>query len=408
MGSPTLSQAEAQKLKDIMQQNSAIMRSTQWQWVQLANNLSNSANATYATGTSYSWTLANSTGYVRGIRVWVIGLQIDNASTTTAGTLNRNGFYQMLGQVVVRLGNHLYRVPGGAIPLLAQTFSRDGFLASYPGNQTYGYSSNLFDTPATVAISSNATYTGYVDIPLALLEMVGDSDGITPTLSNTGLTVEFTTPSALQGADCMAYPFGTGGTLTVDGTKNGTILVYASMARQLTVADTGALPPFVVGPAFIYEDVPVAFVEAETFYPFQGQQSNLLLAKSIVVIDSPGELANEYSNPVNVLEMDLMYDANTPVFENRAAQNPLSSTYGLMNQLVDQRKAIGDQPSGVYVFDFIRGTNANYPNSTVLADLEKFSRMGVRINYAVAPQSGSQLHLLNVYVRPDFFQAAIS
>jgi hypothetical protein len=209
----------------------------------------------------------------------------------------------------------------------------------------------------------------------------------------------------LQGDDCLVYPFGTAGTLAVDGTDNGSITVYARMMRQITVADTGALPPPVVGPAFVYEDVPVNFNEAETFYPFQGQQSNLYLAKSIVVIDSPGEVTGEYSNPTNLIELDLMYDANTPVVECRAAQNPSISTYGPMNFLIDQRQRYGDLPPGVFVFDFISGTNSMYPNSNVLANLTKFSRMGVRIQYGTAPQTGAKLHLCNLYVRPDFFQA---
>ncbi|MHB1669086.1 hypothetical protein [Thiomonas sp.] len=408
MGGVSASQAEQQKLAAIEMQNSAVLLKTQWQWAQMANDLASTASPAYATSTAYRFTLANSSAFVKMIRVWIRGLQIDNASAGTAGTPNRNGFFNLLGQFTVRLGNHIYSVPSGAIPLLWQTFSRNGRLADYRGRQSFGYSSTLSNFPTTVAVSSNATYTGYVDVPLALLEKVGDADGVAPTLSNTGLQVSFTTPDALQGADALLYPFQTGGTLTVDGTNSGAITVWALIARQITVSDTGSLPPFVVGPAFIFEDVPLTFQQATTFYPFQGQQANLVLLKSILVIDSPGELAGEFSDPKNLQDISLMYDANTPVVESREAENPNIGTVGPTNFLVDQGKAIGDQPPGVYVFDFSRGTNADYPNSTEYADLQKFSRMGVRLKYAVAPQAGAQLHLLNVYLRPNFYEATVS
>ncbi len=404
---PQITQQEAARLAQIQAQNQAVLLTSQKEWVQLANSLGSAASPSYAMNTLYRFTLANTSAYLDKIRIWLHSVKVYNSSTTTAGALNRNGFYQLLGQLIIRLGNHVYRVPGGALPLLYQTFRRRGDLASFRGNQTYSdYSSSLFAAASSVAASGNSTYTGYIDIPMAMLAMVGDPDGVMPTLSNAGVQVEFTSPSSLQGADCMIYPFGTAGTLALDSTA-GTIDVWAHVYKQIDVSDTGALPPFIVGPAFVFEDVPLPFYEAQTFYPFQGQQSNLILVKSIVVIDSPGELANEYSDAVNLEKMDLMYDATTPVFESGNAQNPLlaSTTGGLMNQLVDQGEAIGDQPPGVYVYDFARGTNADYPNSQAYLNLEKFSRAGVRITYGAAPKTGAQLHLLNVYLRPNFYEA---
>ena len=404
---PQVTQAQAQQLARVRAINQAVLLTSQKEWVQLANSLGSAASPNYALNTLFRFTLANTSAYLDKIRIWLHSVKVDNGSTTTAGALNRNGFYTLIGSLIVRLGNHVYRVPGGALPLLFQTFRRRGDLASFRGNQSYSnYDTDLFDAPSSVAVSSNSSYTGYIDIPMAMLAMVGDPDGIMPTLSNAGVQVEFTTPSSFQGADAMVYPFGTAGTLTLDSTP-GTIDVWAHVYKQITVTNTGALPPFTVGPAFVYESVPLPFYQAQTFYPFQGQQSNLILVKSIAVIDSPGDVTGEYSSASDLLKMDLMYDATTPVFESGNAQNPLISSTdgGLMNQLVDQGQAIGDQPSGVYVFDFGRGTNADYPNSQAYLDLEKFSRAGLRITYGTAPATGAQLYLLNVYLRPNFYEA---
>ena len=402
-----LTAEQANQLAKIRAQNKAVLASTQWTWVKMANDLGTGASPNYALGTDFRFTLANASAYVDTIRVWLIDTVITNSSTTVAGATNRGGLYALLGQLVVRLGNHVYRVPSAAIPLLIQTFSSQGKLANYRGDQSgYAYQSSLFAAPSSVAASGNSTYTGYFDIPLAMLEKVYDPDGIAPTLSNTGLQVEFTTPAALQGNDALISPFQTVGTLALSGGTPGTVSVWAHVARQVSVADTGALPPFVVGPAFVFEDVPQQFFQAETFYPFQGQQAQLILVKSIVVIDSPGELTGEFSDPKNIVKYDLMYDANTPVYESGQAQNPyFNTTAGLMNWMVDQGEAIGDQPPGMYVHDFSRGTDPEYPNSVVYANLEKFSRMGVRITYAVAPQAGAQIHFLNVYLNPNFYEA---
>lgn len=404
---PQVTQAQAQQLARVRAINQAVLLTSQKEWVQLANSLGSAASPNYALNTLFRFTLANTSAYLDKIRIWLHSVKVDNGSTTTAGALNRNGFYTLIGSLIVRLGNHVYRVPGGALPLLFQTFRRRGDLASFRGNQSYSnYDTDLFDAPYSVAASGNSSYTGYIDIPMAMLAMVGDPDGIMPTLSNAGVQVEFTTPSSFQGADAMVYPFGTAGTLTLDSTP-GTIDVWAHVYKQITVTNTGALPPFTVGPAFVYESVPLPFYQAQTFYPFQGQQSNLILVKSIAVIDSPGDVTGEYSSASDLLKMDLMYDATTPVFESGNAQNPLinSTDGGLMNQLVDQGQAIGDQPSGVYVFDFGRGTNADYPNSQAYLNLEKFSRAGLRITYGTAPATGAQLYLLNVYLRPNFYEA---
>lgn len=406
---------EQQQLQQIAAHNTAILESTQWQPIQLANSLSASNSPSYALGTLFRFNLANTSAYIRSITIWLRNVTITNSNTTTAGALNRNGFYQLLGSLVVRLGNHIYRVPAGAIPLLWQTYSKRGDLASFRGNQTsnYAYATNLFSAGSSIAASGSTAYTGYIEIPFAVLEMDKDGDGMAPTLANTGMEVEFTTPASgsLQGTDPFVSPFGSVGTLALSGTTPGTISVWASIARQLSVTGNGALPPFIVGSAFVYEDVPQPFSQGPTFYTFQGQESALTLVKSIVVIDNPGELANEYSDPSNLAQMDLMYDQSSAVYENGDAQNPYwnaGGTGGLLNWMLNQGKAIGDQPPGVYVFDFGRGTDADYPNSAAYFNLDQFTKAGLRIKYATAPATGATIHFLNQYLVPGFYKALSS
>ena len=404
---PVISQEQAQQLAQIQAQNQQILASTQWQWARFANSLTSSNSPAYALGTLYRFNLANTSGFLRGIRIWLEGVTFANSSTTAAGALNRNGFAQLLGSLEVKLGNAIYRVQGGLIPLLWQTYSSRGDPMMYRGSQFYDYSLDLSDTPTSIAASGTGAYTGYVDIPFAVLEKVYDPTGMAPTLANTGMEVEFTTPGTLQGADCLISPFGAAGTLALSGTAPGTISVYGSMARQVSVVANGSLPPFVVSSAFVYQDVPQAFVSQESsFYPFQGQDSALILVKSIVVIDNPGDITGEYSDPAKIVRMDLMYDAQTPVYQSTNAQNPFfGASGGLSNWMVDQGKAIGDQPPGVYVFDFGRGTDAFYPNSNKYFNLEQFTKGGIQLEYSQAPNAGARIHFCNQYLVPDFYKA---
>lgn len=406
---PVINPDQQKMLAEIRAKNQAVLATTQWQWAQMANSLSGGgASAAFALGSNFQFNLANTSGYLRRIRIWFQDVTITNSNGSTAGKLNRNGFYQLLGSLTVSLGNNIYRVPGGAMALLWQTYSRFGNLASYRGNQSYGYSPDLFSANATVAASGSTAYTGYIEIPFAALDCVYDPDGMAPTLANTGMQVAFTTPAtgALQGADCLISPFGTAGTLALSGSTPGTITIWAEMARQVSVASNGSLNPFVVGTAFVFEDVPQVFQTGPSFYTFQGQDSALILVKSIVVIDSPGELVNEYSDPSNLIRMDLMYDQQSPVFLNQASTTPFfGASGGLANWMVDSGQAIGDQPPGVYVFDFGRGTDADYPNSSVYMNLEQFSKAGLTIQYAVAPQTASNIHFLNQYLVPNFYKA---
>lgn len=403
MGAST---ASAQTLAQIQAQNAINMLIGQSQYTQFGNALGQGANASYALGTNYRFTLPYASTFIDYVRIWIIGCTVSNSNATTAGALNRNGFYQLLGSLKLSLGNKIYEVPGGALPLLLQTYSARGDLASFRGDQTYGFSSDLFAVPSSVAASGSSVYTGYIDIPGAVLRSIFNSEGMIPTLSTSGLTLEFTTPAALQGADCMVNPFGTAGTLALSGTSPGTVSVWGHFNRQLSVVNNGALPPFIVGPAFTYQDVTTQFYQAKTFYPFQGQMAEETLVKCIMVIDSPGELANEYSDPGNLVSLRLMYDQNTPVYEATTSQTPYfnGTTGGLANWMVDQGQAIGDQPPGVYVFDFGRGTDPKYPNSSGYANLKQFKNMGVELQYAVAPQAGSLIHFLNQYAVPNFYQ----
>lgn len=405
---PVINAEQAAQLQKIEAQNQAILASTEWQWAQMANDLSAGSSPTVALNQPYKFTLANTSAYLDRIRIWIQNCEITNSSTTIAGALNRAGFAAILGSLVVRLGNHLYRVPAGAIPLLYSTYTRVNRVASYRGSQSFGYSANLYAAPATIAASGNATYTIYVDIPTMLLEMVYDPDGATPTLSNVGIEVSFTTPTALQGTDALLYPFTTAGTLAVSATTPGIVSVWARLARLTSVAQTGSLPPFVVGPAFIVEDVPQQLQQGPTFYPFQGQQAQDTLVKSLVIVDNPTDLAGEFSDPSKVSRLDLMYDAQTAVWESSAAENPYfptGYTGGPSNQLVDIGQRSGDQPPGLWLYDWGRGTDADYPNSVTYMDLDKFSRAGVRLQLTAAPNPGALIHFINVYLKSDFFVA---
>lgn len=404
-----INQEQAAQLAKIRQQNSIIYQTTEWQWAQFANGLAGGGGyVPYAVGANFRFVLQNTSGFMDYIRIWFQGITIANSSTTAAGTLNRNGFYQLIQSFQVALGNNIYRVPTAAIPLLWQTYSARGDLANYRGNQSYGYSSSLYSAPTSVAASGTSVFTGYIDVPFAVLKNVYDTDGMVPTLANTGVVVTFTTPPSggLQGTDCLLNPFGTAGTLALSSTAPGTVSVWAHMARQVSVTATGSLPPFIVASAFVLEDVAQAFSQGPAFYPFQGQEANLILVKSIAVIDSPGELAGEYSNPANLTRLDLMYDQMTPVYTSQQENQPFfGASGGLSNWMVDQGKAIGDQPPGVLVYDFGRGTDPKYPNSNAYFNLDQFSKAGLFITYAVAPAAGAQIHFFNQYLIPDFFQA---
>lgn len=404
-----MTEQDVAKLAQISAQNSAIMLLSEYKWIQFANDLASTTKPSYATNTPYSFTLANTTGYLDAIRIFIQNLKIDNSNTTTAGSLNIHGFHQLLGSLTVSLGNKVYSLQAGAIPLIESTFSRDGKPSGYPGLTTQTYSTVLYDAPASIPASGSATYTGYINIPLALLRMVGDPDGIAPTLSNTGFTVQFVTPTNLQGSDPLQSPFGTAGTLAVDGTDNGVITVWGHMLRQNTVMDSLPLPPPVVGAGFYIQEVTAELLQGPSFYPFQGQQAEMALVKSVAVIDNPGDVSSSvgYSNPANVLAIDLMYDQATEVTKYGPVENPYftGGPGGLSNFLVDQRERYGDLPPGVYVFDWSAGTNASYPNRYKYANLNQFSRMGLRVSLAAAPAAGASLRYYNIYLKENLYVA---
>lgn len=395
------------------QQNDFTLLHTLFDWVQLGNALSSANKPTYALQSNYKFTLPNSSGYIDRFRIWIQDLDINVA--TAAASLNRGGFAALLGLLEVKLGNHIYRVKSTAVDLLAQTFSRQGrnprYSGAHQGGATPAYS-YLLSGSANGSTSSESFQTalgdniwnGYLEIPMAMLEMVGDSEGIAPTLSQAPFEVSWTTPASLQSADAYEAPIQSGGTavVTLGTTTTSAISVWAHMAKLRTVFSNQALPAFVVGSGFRFEEVSVPFLQSPSFYTFQGQSGFNTLVKSIAVIDNPGELAGEFSNaPTNLLQWDLMYDRDNDAYTSSAKNNPTS----VYNWLVDQRRAIGDQPPGVFVFDWSRGTNADYPNSHGYLDLTTFRNAGVYATYNVAPASTATIKFLNVYLDDKLYTA---
>ena len=395
------------------QENDFTLLHTLFEWTQMANTLSAGSGPAYAFSENYEFSLENSTGYMDKIRLWIQDLDVNVA--TAAASLNRGGFAALLGLLTVKLGNHIYRVKSASLDLLAQTFSREGNGPRNPGNfqqgSVFAYSDLL--SGSVNGTTSSATYQtavgdniwqGYLDIPLSMLEMVGNSTGIAPTLSNAAMSVAFTTPASFQSSDAYEAPIQSGGTavVTLGTAKTSKITAWAHIAKLRNVFSLQAMPAFVVGSGFRFEEVTKSFVEAPSFYPFQGKSGRNTLVKTICIIDNPGELAGEFSNAnANLLDFTLMYDESDEAASNSAKNNPTS----IYNWLVDQRQGIGDQPPGMFVFDWSRGTNANYPNSYGYLDLTTFRNAGLQIQYNAAPATSAQVRFLNVYLDDKLYVA---
>lgn len=413
------------------QQNSMNLLQSRYEWAQMGNNLGTGSYVTYALNTNFSFSLSNTSSFIRRIRIWLHGIDI-NVATADMDGLNRGGIMTLLGKSLeVTLGGHVYRISAFGLGLLRQTFSRHGHGPWYAGayadngySSGYDYTPSLSGSKLATAVSTGFSYNigdnlwqAYIDIDLALLRMVGDADGMAPTLSQSSLTVKFTTPSALSGSDATLYPLQSGGTgVATLGTAGpnsgpGLVSVWAEVPNLRVPFATDALPPFQVGPGFRVEEVDVAFVADRTFYKFQGDSANKTLVKSIIVINNPGELAGEFSNAaVNLTKFNLQYDSQKVLELHNSNTDPTNyNTFSvdaqLKNLMVDQRQAIGDQPNGVYVIDFSRGTNADYPNSEGYLDLETFQNAGVEMEYGGTIESGAQVKMFNVYLDESLYTA---
>lgn len=403
-------------------QNVFTLLHTQWQWAQMANTLAAGQYPQYALNEQFEFALESTAAYTDGLRIWVTNLDISVDLGTTANAavlLNRGGVETLLGKIEVKLGNGIYKVRAAALPFLKQSMSRRGDGSRFPGNFQQGatpayshyLSGSTNGTTTSLAFQTSAgdnIYDFYVDIPLAMLEKVGDSDGIAPTLSQAAMSVAFTTPNNLAGSDALRFPFTTqnGATVTLGTTTTSAVSCWMHIAKLRSVFSTAGLPPFVIGPGFRFEEITHTFQESTGFHTFQGKSGFKTLVKSFVIINNPGELAGEFSNaPQNLQTLTLKYDKTDTVFEQDKATNPKGSNVALRNVMVDQRNVIGDQAPGLYVLDWSRGTNADYPNSQGYLDLETFSNAGVETEYAVTPATNAQVVMFNVYLDESLYVA---
>lgn len=411
--------AEVQSaLRKVYQRNQAIMKRTNWQWQSFAAQGGGTISP-IDTQQSYKFNLLNETFYLKKLRLWFINMQVDIATTTTAGSaigVNAFGLYAFLGTLRVTLGNDIYRIRAGAIPLIMQTFMKNGHGYPYRGDTVREYSASLNGSTqgTTVAAGSIITSAGtttinsYLDIIFAYLEKVFDPEGIVPTLSRAGVQVSFTTQESLTGADATAYPFyaANGATIALSATP-GYFAVQALAATQNEVMSNKALAPFDVSSGFVIEENIYPLVaQKRQFFTFQGQSSNLWLVKTIMCINNPGEVPGGLSKAENLTYLALRYNKSKDIVVWDDENNSQGAPIPLANFLVDQGDAYGDLTSGVYVFDWASGTDPEYPNRHGYFDLGALRDGGISLSYT--PASGAlepeaEVQFYNMYLVPDLF-----
>lgn len=417
--------AAQQKLAAAFAHNAAVLDQTLWKWIPFGTTAGTSQPA-FALNQSYSFGLSKTSTYLDKIRIFLANVPItvtEGTGTSPAALLTSGGLWSVLGTLHVALGRDVYRVRAGLLPLLLSTFQKFGRTYHYPGMFSYPYSSLLYgstngSTTSTDILTGAGTnvVSGYLDVPMTLLEAVKDPDGIMPTLSEAGVSVTFTTQPTLTPptgavADALSYPFvTTGGTTVALGTNasgnTGSIFVMAHAALFKTVTSTAALPPFEAGVGFqVLEQTQTPDTPTNFFATFQGQSSNVKLVKSVLVLNNPGEVTAAFGDPTQITTLDLMYDASEEAVPDSSTNNPPDSF--VMNRLIDQRARYGDLPANVFVFDFASGTDAEYPNDYNFLDLSLFKNAGVRINRKNAWQAGAQAVFCNMYLNPTLYNAAL-
>ena len=411
--------AEVQSaLRKIYLRNQAILKRTNWQWESFAAQ-GGGTTAPIALQTSYKFVLLNETFYMTKLRLFFINFQFTVTESTTSGSaigVNAFGIYALLGTFRVQLGNDIYRIRAGAIPLILQTFMTNGHGYPYRGDTTRSYSYNLNGSSqgATTAANSIITTGGtttvntYMDVPFAFLEKVYDPEGIVPSLSRAGVMVSFTTTESLTGADASAYPFysAEGATIALTDTP-GSFAVEAYTATQNEVMSNRALAPFDVSSGFVIEEniYPLTATQRQ-FFTFQGQSSNLWLVKTLMVINNPGEVTGGLSKAENLTYMALRYNKSKDIVVWDAENSPPGHPVPLANKLIDQGEMYGDLNSGVYVFDWASGTDPAYPNRHGYFDLGALRDGGISFSYT--PTSGTlspeaEVQFYNMYLVPDLF-----
>ena len=424
-------QAALQEQQARIAQNRYNLLHGQTQWAQLGNALGTTPNPQYALNTNFKFQLNNTQGYLRKFRLLFSGLDV-NVATAAATGLTRGGLLAFLGSLTVKLGANIYNFENAPLlDILGHTFSRDGHSMWFNGwnldsGVSYGYAPALagsvngstYDAGTyQVAVGDNL-YNFWIDIPMTLLAMVGESDGIAPTLSNSSMSVEFHTPSALSAtygsADHLAFPINPSATsvVTLGNTGKGYVRCYAQLDLLRTVFSSEALPPYEVGSGFRFEQNTVDLLKGNNYYTFQGDAGNEVLLKTVMIVNDPGSLAGEFSNlTANAIKMDLKYDSQNPIVEHNEDTDPGSDGYFgtqepyLKNFFIDQRQKFGDQPNGIAIFDWSAGTNANYPNSYGYLNIKKFNKAGIQLNYNATPNAGATITFANIYLDPKLYTA---
>lgn len=403
----TAAQQDENQLLQNAIHNASILQDSERKWLQLTSN-QGGTSPNFALSETFSFYLQNTSAYIDMFRVWLKDVQLVYTPSTGSIVANRGGIWSILGNLRIALGNHVYKVRAAAIPLLLSTIMKHGWRWHDPGNETYNYSYELYGSDNGGTISQDVQYTsgtnvftGYLDIPVAFLQMVKDADGIMPTLSNSGVSVEFTSVAALSGTDAYRYPANVTAPATLTlGT--GVVEVFARVLTQTTVFTTTPLAAPIAGPAFVYEENPYNLQStAPTFYTFQGQSAESKLVKAIIIVNNPGEVAGEFSTATAVSELDLYYDASKEVWRSSTAENPFS----VANFLADQRAKYGDLPPGVFVFDWSAGTDPEYPNNHGYLDLNIYKNAGFRLTYGNAIQTGAQVIVLPLFLNPTLYEA---
>ena len=412
---PTSAQVQA-SMQKIYLKNEALMKHTNWEW-QLFSSKAGGYGATIALNTPYTFYFENATFYTKGLRLKVNNMKVDFATTTASGSavgVNAGGLLAFLGTLRVKLGNDIYRVRASAIPLLVQTFMKNGFGYPFRGNTTRSYSYQLSGSSQGSSTSSNAVITSagtttinwYVDIPLAMLQSVYDPDGIAPTLSRAGLEVSFTTGNSLTGDDATLYPFysTSGGTATLASSSPGTFSVSMLTATQNEVMSNKALPPFEVSSGFVVEEnvYPLTATQRQ-FFTFQGQASNLWLTKSIVVINNPGQVAGAYSQNADLSYLALRYNKSKDIVVWNSENMSPGSPVPLDMFFIDQGEMYGDLPDGVLVFDWMAGTDPEYPNRHGYFDIGALRDAGIAFSTNATLKTGAEICFYNIYLVPDLY-----
>jgi hypothetical protein len=369
---------------------------------------------------------------VLGMRVFFNQVPLAYTPGTGGGGLNVEPLLALLQNLEVTLGNVIYQIPPAMIPIIMRTFAKFGRSYHTAGalaqQKNFNYSQLLYGTNNDGTTSRELSLTsgtnvwsGWCDIPMAWLQPINDALGVAPTLSGSPLTLKFATPQVLAGSDALIYPVYTTGDATVTlgtnaGGGTGTIEVFAYTLVGLTPAgSTPETPLGIVGqPAFssgieirqrTIELNPGTSLE-DYFVKFQSGTAQKEILKSIVILDNPGEVNGQLAVNENFTRADLMWDADSVAVGWNKANNPQSMGW-IANKFIEQREMYGDLEPGILVYDFLSGTDPEYPNNfTAHLNLSQKPDAGVMLSYAGTINTGAVIRIVNMYGRQNLYTAS--